>query len=211
MSRLPGYRLYVTVLSLVLGLGFLMGVHPPRAYAAASMDVVLEVEGAAYPDPANPYRGVAGNTVQVRYLLTNTGDEPLTGISFSEPSDYCYLPDSLQPGDTAYCFGAPYRLPDQLGPGSLAISATAQAPDGSTLPGSGVAYYDLGDLDVSKSGMINDYGNDVGGLQPGDVVGYTVRVRKSSAVTSVVVTDPMVPDLSCQETPEGRSSAMAGT
>ncbi len=164
---------------------------------AATPAITLAKAGAL----ASGSTGVAGNTVNYSFSVTNTGNVTVTSVAISDPlpglSALTYTwpatAGTLQPGQTATATATYLVTQVDVDAGSIANTATvggtpsSGAPVSATDPNT-IPIAPAGSLVVTKSGSIQAPGT---GLV-GDIVDYSFAVRNSGnvTVTGVTLTDP---------------------
>ena len=186
---------------------------------ALSIDkTVTEVDG----DTTAPFLvDEAGDVISYSILLTNTGNQTLTGVSVADPRIANLDCDpgtagnqttgfTLAPAATLTCTGT-YTVTqaeiDDNGGGDGDIDNTATADSGQTEPVTDSAVVPLAQspaLTISKVATESGYDS------VGDVIHYTIVATNSGNTTlqSVTVTDPNAPNLVC--TPANGSSLAPG-
>ena len=164
----------------------------------------------------------AGDTVSYTFLLQNTGNVTLTGITVDDPTAgtvSCPV-TTLTPGATTVCTATHTLDQDEVDAGQVLNTATVAGtpPDGLTPPTASdstatpIASTASISLDKRSGGVTDLDGN---GADAGDTVAYTFVVTNTGALTldPVVVDDPTVGAVACPATAldPGSSTTCAAT
>jgi len=152
---------------------------------------------------------VAGQTkVDYSVQATNSGNVTLTNVSVTDPMS-AQMPDwacdktdaTLAPGDKITCTGTYTLTQADIDTGTVANTATA---DGKDAKGHDVTGTDTVTVDEPQNPAITvvKTGKLTGGSTAGATIAYTVTATNTGNVTltDVVVTDALVPALSCDRT-----------
>jgi len=157
--------------------------------------------------------GDAGDVITYTFSATNTGTVPLTNVVVTDPllpNLTCTIP-SLAVGATATCAATnnTYTItPTDVTNGSVTSTASAKAtaPTGVTPPPTATATSTtktagtpVAKFTVTPVGTVADTNGDGTVGDAGDVITYTFSATNTGTVplTNVVVTDPLLPNLSC--------------
>lgn len=157
----------------------------------------------------------AGDAINYRFVVTNTGNVPLTGVAVDDPmlaaaglNTACAATD-LAVGASTTCTGGPYLITQaDEAAGSVANTATASAsdPDGdpvtspsagtttpTTVPAPGLALDKTASYaDTNGSGLV-DAGDTI-------VFAFVVTNTGNVPVVSLVIDDPMAGAITCERT-----------
>ena len=149
--------------------------------------VALRKTGGEYADADGNGRMNAGDTVQFRFTVTNTGARTLTDILITDPmlggAIDCDLPD-LAPGESADCGPVPYALTAaDVAAGKVVNVATVSAATGAvTVTAAATASVDLSVL-ATTGGVITGVGWALALLAVGGLVLLVARVRRREAAS----------------------------
>ncbi len=153
----------------------------------------------------------AGDTIVYSFVVTNTGNRPLTSIAISDPkvgSISCPPASALAPGASRICNSATYTLTqDDVNAGVVNNTATVTGtpPTGSAVIGTDSTSTSIPPSPaiaiVKTAGPIVDV--DGNGPDAGDTIAYMFAVRNAGNVTlnSIAVSDPLVGPVTCPPGP----------
>jgi uncharacterized repeat protein (TIGR01451 family) len=152
--------------------------------------------------------GDVGDVIQYTFEVTNTGNVTLTGVLVSDPivpSISCPSGNpipSMAPGDSQTCTGSYVLTQADVDAGVRDNTATAEGDDPNGDPVSDEDEHSEpipqpATLDLVKTGVLNTGGD--GFANAGDVIDYSFLVTNTGGVTltDVLVSDPLVPAISC--------------
>jgi uncharacterized repeat protein (TIGR01451 family) len=159
-----------------------------------------------------------GDVITFTVTVTNTGNVTLAGVTATDPiTTLTCDPTTIAPGETSTCTGTYTITQDDIDAGKVDNTATACAnpPSGDPVchdASTSVPLDQTKMIDVTKSGVL-DPGDD--GVDPGDVITFTVLVKNTGNVTltSVSASDPKITTLTCDPTTiaPGETSTCTGT
>ncbi|MGL4174285.1 MAG: DUF7507 domain-containing protein [Actinomycetota bacterium] len=164
-----------------------------------------------------------GDRITWTFLARNTGTATLTALAVTDPKAGAVScpTTTLAPGTQTTCTATtPYVITQtDVNAGIVSNSATASArnPGNVTIPSNAsttdTPVVQVNGLALVKTGLVNDLDNN--GTELGDTVTYSFRLTNSGTVTltSLAVTDPLVPSVSCPTTTlaPGASVTCTGT
>ena len=191
----------------------------PSLSLAKQAGVPVDVNGNGLAD--------AGDTIDYRFTVTNTGGTPLDGIAVSDPkvsaTAIACTPGSIPAGGTAMCGPVTYTVTaDDVAAGGVHNSATASG----TLPGGIPVTSDPSTthtpLTASAPGLasaktMTGYADEdgSGGLTVGDVMSYEIAVTNTGnvPVKDVVIGDARLSpaSITCSTVSAGDACVLAGT
>lgn len=149
----------------------------------------------------------AGDVIEYRFVITNTGEEKLTDIVVNDP----LIPDvscpltTLDPGESVTCSGS-YIVTDadaEAGQVVNTVTVTANPPEGPPVSDDDQLVVP-GEPEASM--VVNKTSEHADSPGVGDVITYRIEVVNDGTVTlhAVEVHDAMLPDLKC---PDNRTLA----
>ncbi len=155
--------------------------------------------------------GDPGDTITYTFSVHNTGTVTLTNVTVTDPllpTLSCVIA-SLAAGATASCTPTNntyvIKAADLPGPKANTATATGTPPGTLTPPtddhtvSTPLAPTPVASLELTKSAATADTNGNATTGDPGDTITYTFSVHNTGtvALTSVTVTDPLLPTLSC--------------
>jgi len=147
----------------------------------------------------------AGNTINYSYLVTNTGTTTLSGVGVSDnliPTVVC--PDaSLAPAASETCTGSYTVTQADVDNGSVTNTATASAtaPDGGGSVSSGASSVTVDASQATSSIGVLKSTTSTGYAAAGNTIPYSYLVSNTGTtdLSSVSVTDSLIPSVSCPD------------
>ena len=189
----------------------------PSHYFAevASIDLEKTTNNDDADDPPGRFI-LVGEVVQWRYIVTNTGNAPLTGVVVTDDQGLvvsCPGPN-LAPGASMTCTAAPSTA--TAGPYANVGTVTGTTPSGSTVTDADSSHYFGATKSIGVEKATNGEDADVptGPLVPvGDPVSwaYVVTNTGDTELTNVVVTDDQGVVVSCPKTDLAPGESMTCT
>ncbi|WP_307202016.1 beta strand repeat-containing protein [Nocardioides zeae] len=152
----------------------------------------------------------AGDTIAYTFVVTNTGNVPLTAVAISDPmlGGLSCPAGVLVPGASVTCTAAPYEITrDDVDAGSVDNTATAGASDpdgdpvGSDPDSTSTPIEAVPGLAIVKLAELEDLDQD-GVADLGEEIWYGFEITNTGNVTlvDVVVDDPKVGTVTCEAT-----------
>jgi len=183
---------------------------PPGGGAPVSTPDSETVDSVASPDLTFAKRALTsdfnavGDILSYEFDVENTGDITLSNIVITDSliaSVSCPV-TTLAPTETMVCTASYTVTQADLDAGQVINNASASGdlPDGSSLPpetdSATVDADQMPELDIVKTALTADY------AAVGDMLDYEIEVTNTGNVmiTGIVVTDPLIPGLSCPAT-----------
>ncbi|MDX9848796.1 MAG: hypothetical protein RBT74_17590, partial [Tenuifilaceae bacterium] len=142
-------------------------------------------------------------TVTYSYLVTNTGNVTLTGISLSDDNDNddmnCLGVTTLAPASTMTCTATHTFTQGELDAGgsldNIVTASSNEASDATDYLSIPISQYP--GINITKVADVSSVD------AVGDVINYTIEVENTGnqTLTGVFVSDPLIANLDCDETP----------
>jgi uncharacterized repeat protein (TIGR01451 family) len=147
----------------------------------------------------------AGDLIHYTFEVTNTGTVTLTGVTVTDPlvSPISCPATVLAPGASMTCTGSYELTQADIDAGVRDNTATASGEDPQGNPVSDKDGHSEPIPDPPSIALVKDGALDVGGdgvASPGDLIDYTFEVTNTGTLvtlSNVIVTDPLVPSISC--------------
>ncbi|WP_168582854.1 DUF7507 domain-containing protein [Gephyromycinifex aptenodytis] len=165
----------------------------------------------------------AGDQISYSFTVKNISNVTLTDIALTDPhlGGVTCKATSLAPGASTTCTANPYTLTQanvDAGRVDNAASVSARAPGGAMAVATDtdtVTFTARAGVAITKKVTARGDSNSNGATDAGDVLTYTISVRNSGAVTvtSFLVSDPLLSNISCETGPisPGASKTCTGT
>ncbi|QIM17823.1 hypothetical protein G7066_02370 [Leucobacter coleopterorum] len=190
-------------------------VHLVRNVAIRSVEDLGEISLVKQVDNTNPQPAsyAEGDTIPYQFVVTNTGEEPITDVVVSDPlianvvCPVTVLGAAGSPDSSMVCTGSLVVSPTQALSQSLVNTATVTALDSTAQPltDTSTATVDIEppapSLTIEKSGVVDDV-NGSGAADAGESIDYSFVLTNTGNITltDVGVDDPKAGSVSCPQT-----------